>query len=57
MRHGGFLYSGDSYNDDLPYWVRVGGTPFLMVPYTLEVNDMKFAVAPGFGMPTAGCRR
>jgi putative urate catabolism protein len=50
VKHGGFLYSGDSYNDDLPYWVRVGGKPFLMVPYTLEVNDMKFAVPPGFGL-------
>jgi len=49
VRHGGFLYSGDAYNDDLPYWVRVEDKPLLMVPYTLEVNDMKFAVAPGFG--------
>ena len=51
VRHGGFLYSGDAYNDDLPYWVRVEGTPHLIIPYTLEVNDMKFAVPPGF---TAG---
>jgi putative urate catabolism protein len=55
VRHGGFLYSSDCYNDDLPYWVRVplqegGGKPLLMIPYTLEVNDMKFAVAPGFGV-------
>ena len=50
IRHGGFLYSSDSYNDDLPYWVRVEGQPHLVVPYTLEVNDMKFAVAPGFGI-------
>jgi putative urate catabolism protein len=54
-RHGGFLYSSDSYSDDLPYWVTVptgegGGKPLLMVPYTLEVNDMKFAVPPGFGI-------
>jgi putative urate catabolism protein len=48
VKHGGFLYSSDSYNDDLPYWVKVEGTPHLIVPYTLEVNDMKFAVAPGF---------
>ncbi|WIM12249.1 allantoinase PuuE [Enhydrobacter sp.] len=48
VQHGGFLYSSDSYNDDLPYWVRVDGTPHLVIPYTLEVNDMKFAVAPGF---------
>jgi putative urate catabolism protein len=50
MRHGGFLYSSDSYSDDLPYWVRVEGQPLLVIPYTLEVNDMKFAVPPGFGM-------
>jgi peptidoglycan/xylan/chitin deacetylase (PgdA/CDA1 family) len=50
VKHGGFLYSSDSYNDDLPYWVKVDGTPHLIVPYTLEVNDMKFAVAPGFGI-------
>lgn len=47
VQHGGFLYSSDSYNDDLPYWVRVEGTPHLVLPYTLDVNDMKFAVAPG----------
>ena len=51
VKHGGFLYSSNSYNDDLPYWVKVDGTPHLIIPYTLEVNDMKFAVAPGF---TAG---
>lgn len=51
VEDGGFLYSSDSYADDLPYWVRVGGQPHLIVPYTLDVNDMKFAVAPGF---TAG---
>jgi OHCU decarboxylase len=50
---GGFLYSADSYADDLPYWVegpngRGGAGPFLMVPYTLDVNDMRFAVAQGF---------
>ena len=55
LKHGGFLYSSDSYSDDLPYWVKVatgdgGGSPHLIVPYTLEVNDMKFAVAPGFGI-------
>ena len=51
IKHGGFLYSSDSYSDDLPYWVKVGRTPHLIIPYTLEVNDMKFAVAPGY---TAG---
>jgi len=48
IQHGGILYSSDSYNDDLPYWVKVEGTPHLIIPYTLEVNDMKFAVPPGF---------
>jgi putative urate catabolism protein len=48
VEDGGFLYSSDSYADDLPYWVRVGAAPHLVIPYTLEVNDMKFAVAPGF---------
>ena len=45
---GGFLYESDAYNDDLPYWVEVGGKPLLIIPYTLDMNDMKFAVAPGF---------
>jgi len=45
---GGFLYDADAYNDDLPYWEVVGGTPHLVVPYTLDNNDMKFASAGGF---------
>ncbi|MBV8779731.1 MAG: allantoinase PuuE [Alphaproteobacteria bacterium] len=40
--HGGFLYSSDTYNDELPYWVRERGKPLLMVPYTLSTNDVKF---------------
>ncbi len=45
----GFLYSCDSYADDLPYWVKgVDGQPFLIIPYTLEANDMRFATAQGF---------
>jgi OHCU decarboxylase len=53
MAEGGFLYSADSYADDLPYWVsgangRGGIGPFLMVPYTLDVNDMRFATPQGF---------
>jgi putative urate catabolism protein len=46
--HGGFLYDSDSYADDLPYYVRAAGKPLLVVPYTLDNNDMKFAVPPGF---------
>ncbi len=51
---GGFEYDSDSYADDLPYWTSVTRTddrtvPHLVVPYTLDTNDMKFAVPPGFG--------
>ena len=48
VEHGGFLYDADSYADDLPYWVEVGGTSHLVVPYTLDTNDMRFATAQGF---------
>ena len=48
VEEGGFLYDSDAYNDDLPYWTDVGGTPHLVIPYTLDNNDMKFSVAPGF---------
>src|SRR5439155_803092 len=40
---GGFLYDADSYADDLPYWVKLGGRDHLVVPYTLDANDMRFA--------------
>jgi allantoinase len=49
VEHGGFLYDADSYADDLPYWVPVSGRLHLVVPYTLDTNDMRFATAPGFG--------
>ncbi len=42
MEEGGFEYDSDSYADDLPYYTQVGGKPWLVVPYTLETNDMKF---------------
>ena len=49
MEAGGFLYDADSYADDLPYWVRnARGEPHLVVPYTLDSNDMRFATAQGF---------
>jgi peptidoglycan/xylan/chitin deacetylase (PgdA/CDA1 family) len=48
VEHGGFAYDSDSYADDLPYWVRVGGSDHLVVPYTLETNDMRFASPAGF---------
>jgi putative urate catabolism protein len=46
---GGFLYSSDSYADDLPYWVNGPKGPHLIVPYTLDANDMRFVNAQGFG--------
>ena len=45
---GGFDYISDSYDDDLPYWRRFGDKDQLMIPYTLEANDMRFAVTPGW---------
>jgi peptidoglycan/xylan/chitin deacetylase (PgdA/CDA1 family) len=39
---GGFRYDSDSYADDLPYWTTAAGKPWLVLPYTLESNDMKF---------------
>jgi putative urate catabolism protein len=46
--HGGFSYHADSYADDLPYWDMHNGRAQLMVPYTLDANDMRFATAQGF---------
>ncbi|HEY8565638.1 MAG TPA: allantoinase PuuE [Beijerinckiaceae bacterium] len=48
MEEGGFLYSADSYADELPYWVEGERGPFLVVPYTLDANDMRFATPQGF---------
>jgi putative urate catabolism protein len=45
---GGFLYDADSYADDLPYWVQDYGKPHLVIPYTLDNNDMRFATSQGF---------
>jgi len=66
VEHGGFIYDSDSYADDLPYWteVSVGGEPdepgvaplrgaaHLVIPYALDTNDMRFAVAQGFNSGT-----
>ena len=46
--HGGFVYDADDYNDDLPYWTKVNDSPQLIVPYTLDTNDMRFASPQGF---------
>lgn len=45
---GGFLYNADTYADDLPYWDYTFDQPQLMVPYTLDANDMRFATPQGF---------
>ena len=45
---GGFGYVADTYADDLPYWMRVGERDQLIVPYTLDTNDMRFATPQGF---------
>ncbi len=48
-REGGFIYDADSYADDLPYWDRThGDRAQLIVPYTLDANDMKFVALNGF---------
>ncbi len=48
VEEGGFLYDADDYNDDLPHWTVVDRRPHLVVPYTLDANDMRFATAQGF---------
>jgi putative urate catabolism protein len=60
VEHGGLLYDSDSYADDLPYWtdVEVGTeaqthhVPHLVIPYTLDTNDMRFATVQGFNSGT-----
>jgi allantoinase len=57
VEHGGFAYDSDYYGDDLPFWARVeirnpdgsrAAKPHLVVPYTLDTNDMRFAAMQGF---------
>jgi putative urate catabolism protein len=56
VEHGGFVYDSDSYADDLPYWTYVSAAgrrvPHLVVPYTLDTNDMRFAAQQGFNSGT-----
>jgi len=61
VEHGGFRYDADYYGDDLPFWQRVehtdadgqpAVTPQLIVPYTLDTNDMRFAAMQGFNSGT-----
>jgi putative urate catabolism protein len=49
IEDGGFLYSSDTYADDLPYWVNGPKGPHLLIPYTLDANDMRFVNPQGFG--------
>jgi putative urate catabolism protein len=49
LDEGGFVYSSDSYADDLPYWINGPNGPHLIVPYTLDCNDMRFVNPQGFG--------
>ncbi|RRH76825.1 allantoinase PuuE [Falsigemmobacter faecalis] len=44
----GFDWISDTYDDDLPYWIEAGARDQLVIPYTLEANDMRFATAPGY---------
>lgn len=49
VENGGFLYDADDYSDDLPFWSNfTDDNPHLIVPYTLDANDMRFATAQGF---------
>ena len=48
VEDGGFLYDADDYNDDLPFWTEINGNAHLVVPYTLDNNDMRFATPQGF---------
>ncbi|NHZ98414.1 allantoinase PuuE [Massilia sp. CCM 8734] len=56
VEHGGFAYDADHYGDDLPFWQQVehagGVTPHLVVPYTLDTNDMRFCAMQGFNSGT-----
>lgn len=45
---GQFDWISDTYDDDLPYWLEVGDRDQLVIPYTLEANDMRFATSPGY---------
>jgi allantoinase len=57
VEHGGFVYDSDYYGDELPFWTRVAlrdgsSRPHLVVPYTLDTNDMRFATPQGFNTAT-----
>lgn len=48
INHGGFIYDSDAYNDELPYWFAHEAGHHLIIPYSFDTNDMRFASAPGF---------
>jgi len=48
VEEGGFLYDADYYGDDLPFWDHQHGKPHLVIPYTLDANDMRYVTAQGF---------
>ena len=48
LEHGGFLYDSNAYNDDLPFFVDVGGAEHLVLPYAFDTNDMRFQRGGGF---------
>ena len=47
VEEGGFLYDADSYNDDIPYYVRVDGKSHLVIPYAPDLNDVRFVLSQG----------
>jgi allantoinase len=47
VEEGGFLYDRDALDDELPYWVHVGGRDHLVIPYSYETNDMRYGSATG----------
>lgn len=47
-QQGGYVYDSDSYADELPYWLKVNEKPHLVIPYSLETNDMRFCSSPGY---------
>ncbi len=49
MDAGGLRYLSDSYADDLPYWIKADAVPHLVIPYSLDANDMRFVNPQGFG--------
>ena len=52
IENGNFLYDSDSYNDDLPYWIKKNKKKHLVIPYALDSNDVHFKLASGFSGST-----